>query len=157
MLSQAVEPLREVSRKSIFEMKGVLTIQLNRIIGSRDGVSLAQEGFSRPRAVLDVPPLQRKLDLQSVGCEDDRIGCLCYLELCTGTRFVRVEHPWLVLPDRTGRIGIGNKMDDSRTANRNVNLLSTDGKGHTIRRRYILHRSQWRRIPKLGPRIRCTP
>jgi hypothetical protein len=41
MLSQAVEPLGKVSRKSIFDMESFLAIQLSGIICPRDGVSLA--------------------------------------------------------------------------------------------------------------------
>src|SRR5271165_2758272 len=120
MLSQTVEPLREVSRKSIFDVESFLAIQLDRIVSSGDGVSLAQQGLSRQRAVGDVPPLQRKLDLQRVGCEDHFIGGLRDLELCSRTRLIGVEHPWLVLPHFMGWLWIGDKMYDRGTANGNV-------------------------------------
>src|SRR5438270_3867390 len=110
MLPQTVEPLREVCRKSIFDVKCFLAVQLDRFMGSRDRVSLPQKGLACQRAVLYVSAFQRKLDFQRVGCEDQRVGGLRYLELCSRARLLRIEHPWLVLSDRVGRLGIGNKM-----------------------------------------------
>ena len=58
MLSQTVESLREVRRKSIFDVQCFLSIQLDGFVSSRDRVSLPQKGLACQRAVLNVPPLQ---------------------------------------------------------------------------------------------------
>ena len=133
MLPQSVKALGHVRRKAVFDVEGLLAIQLDRIVSTWNGIALAEKFLAASRAVSDIAPL-RSRSIFSASVVRTATSAVCDTwNLAPGhDSFESSIHGWSGLT-LSGGPGVADEMYDRGATNRDVEILRSHGCSDAIR------------------------